>query len=99
MSIHKVNTDAITAAAARIRESDTVISDAFGRTVEKGRAMDCSWNSRAGSAAQKLLNSLIQGNEARSAVLLSHAATLDQVVAPGYVEAERVNSKLSDLFD
>lgn len=99
MSIHKVNSDAITAAAARIRESDALISDAFERTVEKGRAMDGSWNSRAGSAAMTILNRLIQGNEARSAVLQSHAATLDQVVAPGYIEAERVNTKLSDLFD
>ena len=99
MSIHKVNTDAIASAAGRISRADTAINDAFFRTVKEASAMSGFWNSRAGDAAQDLLDRLIQGNDARSAVLKSYEVMLNQVVNPGYVESEKVNTKLADLLD
>lgn len=98
MSIHKVNTDGIIAAATKITLADDAMSSAFEQVVTQGRNMANSWHSTAGDAASNLFEKLIQGNTSRSAVLQNHAATLQQVVAPGYVQSEKNNKKLADLF-
>lgn len=98
MSIQKVNTEGIAAAAARISAHNNTINQAFARVTAQSNNMACSWNSPAGDAALETFHKLIQGNESRSAVLQNHAATLHQVVAPGYDTTEKHNTKLADLF-
>ena len=98
MSIHKVNTDGITTAATKITLADSAINLAFDQVTIQGRSMEYSWHSPAGDVALELFDKLLQGNSSRSAVLQNHAATLQQVVAPGYVQSEKNNMKLADLF-
>lgn len=98
MSIHKINTDGITAAAAKITQVDNNLNTAFKSVVTQGRNMENTWNSKAGDAAIQLFEKLLQGNTSRSAVLQNHASTLRQVVAPNYVQSETNNKKLADLF-
>lgn len=98
MSIHKVNTEGIVAAASKISACDSTINQAFAKVVSQSNNMACSWNSPAGDAALDTFHKLIKGSEARSAVLQNHAATLQQVVVPGYDASEKQNTKLADLF-
>ena len=98
MSIHKVNTENISAAAAKISVGNNTINQAFAQVISQGNNMALSWNSRAGDAALDTFHKLIKGSEARSAVLQNHAATLQQVVVPGYDASEKQNTKLADLF-
>lgn len=98
MSIHKVNTEGVATAAAKIFSSNNTINQAFAQVKTQGNIMACSWNSRAGAVALDTFYNLIQGNESRSAVLQNHAATLQQVVIPGYEASESLNTKLADLF-
>ena len=51
MSIHKVNTEGIAAAAAKISASDNTINQAFAQVVTQCNNMACSWNSPAGDTA------------------------------------------------
>ncbi len=98
MSIQRINTEAISAAATQISSANTAISQAFEPVVNQTNQLSASWNSPAGHAAVTLLNQLLQGSEARSAVMRNYAATLQQVVTPGYDHGETQNTKLSDLF-
>lgn len=98
MSIHKINTDGITVAATKIIQADDNINTAFKAVVTHGRNLENTWNSKAGTIASQLFDKLLQGNTSRSAVLQNHASTLQQVVAPNYVQSETTNKKLADLF-
>ena len=98
MSIQKVNTEAISAAATQISSVNTAINQAFEPIISKKNSLESSWNSPAGDAAITLLNQVLQGNEARSAVMQNFATILQQVVSPGYDQGETQNTKLSDLF-
>ena len=98
MSIHKVNTEGIAAAAAKISASDNTINQAFAQVVSQCNNMACSWNSPAGDAAFETFRKLVQGNHSRSAVLQNHASTLQKVVIPTYDASEKQNTKLADLF-
>ena len=51
MSIHKINTDGITAAAAKITQVDNNLNTAFKSVVTQGRNMENTWNSKAGNVA------------------------------------------------
>lgn len=98
MSIQKVNTEAIAAAASAVNAANARINSEFDRVRSAGTAMDNAWNSRAGNAARDLMYELFKGNESRSAVLQNYANTLHQVVTPGYDSSESENTKLADLF-
>ncbi|MBQ7015851.1 MAG: hypothetical protein IJN10_02680 [Firmicutes bacterium] len=98
MAIQKVNTDGILSAASSLSLCNANMNDAFAVLRSAGHTMENSWNSRAGSAAASLMYQLFNGNEARSAVLQNYVNLLQQAVAPGYVESESVNTKLSDQF-
>lgn len=98
MAIQKVNTDGILAAANTLSASNAAMNDAFNVLRSAGYTMENSWNSRAGTAAASLMYQLFNGNEARSAVLQNYVNLLQQSVTPGYVNAETVNTKLSDQF-
>lgn len=98
MSIQKVNTEAIAAAAAAINSANARLNGEFDRVRAAGMSMDNAWNSRAGNAAQNLMYELFKGNDSRSAVLQNYADTLLKVVDPNYTQSESANSKLADLF-
>ena len=98
MPMQKVNTDAIAATASRISAANSAMNSAFDPVVSGKRTLDSSWNSAAGDTAKELLDQLLQGNAARSAVLQNFASTLQQVVTPGYDQGETQNTKLADLF-
>lgn len=98
MAIQKVNTENIAAAATQIKVADNRINGSFDKVVSTGKNMGRTWNGKAGVAADELMYRLFQGNESRSAVLQNYAATLQQVVAPGYDQGETKNTKLADLF-
>lgn len=98
MSIQKVNTEAIAAAASAIASANANINSSFDELRNAGSDMAGSWNSRAGSAAETTLYQLFKGNEARSAVMQNYLNILQQVVNPGYESGETENTKLADQF-
>lgn len=98
MSIQKVNTEAIAAAASAITTANNRINCEFERVRAAGNSMDNSWNSKAGNTARDMMYQLFSGNETRSSVLQNYANTLQQVVTPGYDLGEKENTKLADLF-
>ena len=98
MAIQKVNTDGILAAASSLAACNASMNDSFAVLRSLGHTMENSWHSRAGTAAASLMYQLFNGNEARSAVLQNYVNLLQQAVAPGYINSETVNTKLSDQF-
>lgn len=98
MSLQKVNTEAIAATAAQISAADSAMNQAFESVVSQKSSLEGAWNSPAGETAAVILNQLLQGSEARSAVMHNFAAVLQQVVSPGYDQGETHNAKLADLF-
>ena len=98
MSVQKVDTEGIAAAANAISTADANINNAFEQVRKIGMKMDESWNSSAGTIAETTLQQLITNNDARSTVLQNYVNILNQLVNPSYIEAENVNTKLSDMF-
>lgn len=57
-----------------------------------------SWKGSAGEKALTKLYELLEGNTTRSAVLENYINMLEHQINPGYIEAEKVNTKLADMF-
>ena len=98
MSLQKVDTERIAAAAGAITTANTNMETNFETIRTLGQRMASNWNSAAGEAAESLMNQLFKGNEARAAKFLNCANLLAQQVNPGYDNAETTNTKLADMF-
>lgn len=98
MSIQKVDTERICAAASAVALANSNINTAF-KTLEKQVSnMENSWQSPACNTAITTFYELCKGNEVRSSVLQNYVTILNQVVAPGHKSAETTNTRLADQF-
>lgn len=98
MAIQKYDTDKVLYGARRIHTGNDNINRAVDDLRSLIRKLGSEWVSRAGEKAQTSGYQLLQNNEARSAVLESYAAALEQGVSPSYESAEQHNTTLADQF-
>ena len=98
MSLQKVDTEQIAAAAGAITTANGNMNTNFEKIRTLGQSMSGSWNSAAAEAAENLMQQLFKGNEAREAMFQNCANLLSQQVNPGYENSETANTKLADMF-
>lgn len=98
MSLQKVDSELIAAAAGAITTANTNMNANFEPLRALGQQMAGSWNSAAGTAAENLMQQLFKGDEARNAMFQNCANLLSQQVNPGYENAETANTRLADMF-
>ena len=98
MAKQAVDTERVTASAAKIRTADNAINSAFKTLQNKAKQLDNSWNSAAGTTAKTTMYQLFQSGAERSKVLQNYVNMLTQQVNPGYADAETANTTLADKF-
>lgn len=98
MAKQSITIEKVHSVAADLKSANDIINDAFQRMERSAAALGKDWKSSAGAAAQTKLYEIFKGNAARSSVLAGYRAVLERAVAPEYMSAESINSRLADQF-
>ena len=98
MAKQSIDTDRVTYAANKLRQTDKAINKEFQTLQKAAKRLESDWKSSAGSAAHTVMYELLKYNEARSAVLQNYISMLEEQLNPGYLKAENANTKLADKF-
>jgi len=98
MAKQVVNTDRIASSASKLRAVNSAINNEFRTLQNKALQLDNNWKSAAGNVAKTTMYELFKSNDVRSSVLQNYINTLEQLVNPGYIDAETTNTKLADKF-
>jgi len=97
MAKQVVNTERIALSATNLHTTNNSINSAFNTLKRKINLIN-DWKGAAGTTAQTTVQKILKINDERTKVLQNYVSFLEQQVNPGYIDAENVNTKLSDKF-
>lgn len=98
MTKQGINTEAVAAAADRLRQASNNIASEFCTLQNRVGRLEDGWRGAAGTVAQTTIHQLLSHNEVREQVLQNYLDLLEKQINPGYQNAEMVNTSLADKF-